>query len=485
MTRKHFLSTGAAAGLPMPQATGGRPKNVLFLMSDQHKPQAMSMLGHAYAKTPHIDALAADSVRFDNAYCTNPVCTPSRASILTGLYTHRHRTYTNATPWPFEIKTMAHHFSRAGYMSGLIGKMHFVDAQTHGFDYRISFNDWYQYLGPKTKLYAEELSRANSGSGMPEIDDLWADFGDPWQNSRDNDNRRGFVHVGRPSKIEERDHQESFVSREAIRFLKRFGKQQPFFLIASYLKPHDPFMPAERFARMFPPDSVKVPATWGKVDLNRVPKEIRSRIEQDRPTPELKDEAAARTRIAMYYASLAQMDDCLGQVVKALKELDLDKDTIIVYTSDHGDMLGEHGLWGKFVFYEPSVGVPFTVRVPGVPPAVCHAPVSQTSLMSTLLELSGIAGPAGLDGESLAPFVREPTRAQTKPVFSQFAVKSGNAKQMIRLGDWKYMHYLKDTPELYNLRADPQEMNNLAGSAANRDKEQELHARSTEWHRPS
>ena len=120
---------------------------------------------------------------------------PSRASLLTGLYTHHHGAYNNGTPWAFEKQTLAHHFHRAGYMTGLIGKMHFVDAQTHGFDYRLDFNDWYQYLGPKTKLYAEELSRANSGSGMPQIDDLWKDAGDPWKGARELDDREGFVHA--------------------------------------------------------------------------------------------------------------------------------------------------------------------------------------------------------------------------------------------------------------------------------------------------
>src|SRR6185503_904651 len=120
----------------------------------------------------------------------------------------------------FERKTVAHHFSRAGYMSALVGKMHFVDAQTHGFDYRLDFNDWFQFLGPKSKIYAEELSRPNSGSGNTQIDSLWRDFGDPWAGVRELDNRKGSNHVGRASYLAERDHFENFVARESIRFLK-------------------------------------------------------------------------------------------------------------------------------------------------------------------------------------------------------------------------------------------------------------------------
>jgi choline-sulfatase len=487
MTRKQFLSTTAATAAPaisLGQA-GGRPKNVLFLLSDQHRPSSMSLLGDPYAKTPNLDALAREGVRFANTYCTNPVCTPSRASILTGLYTHTHRTWNNATPWPFEFKTMAHHFSRAGYISGLIGKMHFVDAQTHGFDYRMDFNDWFQYLGPKTKLYAEELARANSGCGLPQIDDLWRDFGDPWLDVREKDDRKGFVHVGRASKIPERDHQESFVARESIRFLKRFGKQHPFFLISSYLKPHDPFMPAAKWAEMYPAGSVELPDTWGKVNLDRVPKEIRSRIEVDRPTPELQEPEQARMRMRMYYGSVAQLDDAIGQVLRALRELDLEKDTVIIYSSDHGEMLGEHGLWNKFVFYEPSVGVPLIVKAPGVGNGVCNALVSQTSLFATMLEMCGISVPGGLEGGSLAPFVREPHRKSDAPVYSEYALNSRNARYMIRHGDWKYSYYVNDSAELYNLRKDPKEMNNLAGEASYREKEAEMKQRLFAWHRPA
>src|SRR5712692_7530462 len=186
ISRKQFLSAsaGALARAAFCQ-TGRRPKNVLLLMSDQHKPHAMGIDGDPEAKTPNLDALCRSGVRFDSAYCSNPVCLPSRASLLTGLYTHNHRAYHNNTSWPFEKKTMAHYFSRAGYMNALIGKMHFDDAQTHGFDYQLDFNDWFQYLGPKTKLYADELSRADSGSGQPQIDDLWRAFGDPWEGSRE------------------------------------------------------------------------------------------------------------------------------------------------------------------------------------------------------------------------------------------------------------------------------------------------------------
>ena len=436
-------------------------------MSDQHKRDCLGVAGNPIARTPNLDALARSSVRFTSAYCSNPVCTPSRASLLTGLYTHHHEAWNNTTPWPAAHKTIAHHFSNAGYMTGLIGKMHFVDAQTHGFDYHLDFNDWYQYLGPKTKLYADELSRANSGSGLPQIDDLWRDFGDPWKGARDLGDREGPVAVGGISRMRERDHFESFVARESVRFLKIFGRNRPFLLITSFLKPHDPFMPAARFANMFRPEDMRLPESWGKVNLSRVPREVRDSIEHNAPTPELSDPDAARRRIAYYYANVAQMDDCTGIVLQALRELGLEENTIVLYTSDHGEMLGEHGLWQKFQFYEASCGVPLLIRAPGISPGVCNEPVSLVSVLPTLAELADVAISAPLDEASLVPQLRDPPAPRNRPVFAEYNLRTPHAKYMIRDGRYKFTYWTHDIAELYDLQTDPQELNNLALDGAN------------------
>ncbi|MBS1855617.1 MAG: sulfatase-like hydrolase/transferase [Acidobacteria bacterium] len=480
---------GAAALSWMPaarafQKSTGR-KNLLILMADQHKRDCLGVAGNPVVRTPNLDALARSSVRFTDAYCANPVCTPSRASLLTGLYTHNHQTWNNATPWPYEHKTIAHAFGRAGYMTGLIGKMHFVDAQTHGFDYHLDFNDWYQFLGPKTRLYADELARPNSGSGLPQIDDLWRDEGDPWRDVRENDGRQGSVAVGRVSRIPEQDQFESFVARESVRFLRTHGRKQPFLLISSFLKPHDPFMPAERFANMFRPEDMRLPDTWGKVDLSRVPEEVRNSIRHNGPTPELSNEAEARKRIALYYAGIAQMDDALGKVLAALRELDLEKDTAIVYTSDHGEMLGEHGLWQKFEFYESSCGVPLLIRDPAIAAgAVCRTPVSLVQLLPTLCELCDVTPVGPVDGASIAGDLRAPGRTRDTKVFAEYNLRNYRAKYMLRHGDYKYSFWANDIAELYNLRTDPKEMNNLAGLPENKGKEEELKAELFAWYKP-
>lgn len=475
----------AAAPFSARSQSSGRPKNVLLLMADQHRRDALGIEGNRFARTPHLDTLARSGARFASAYCSNPVCTPSRASLLTGLYTHHHQTWNNATPWPFEHKTAAHYFGRAGYMTALIGKMHFVDAQTHGFDFRLDFNDWYQYLGPKTKLYADELSRANSGSGMPQIDDLWRDEGDPWKGVRTLDSRKGSVAVGRASEIPEADHFDSFVARETVRFLKTHGGRQPFFAVCSCLKPHDPFMPARRFTSMFRAADMQLPPTWGKVDLSKAPADVRNLIRFNGPTPELSDPSEARQRIAMYYANLAQMDDALGQVLNALRELDLEKDTIVLYTSDHGEMLGDHGLWQKFQFYEGSCGVPLMMRVPGVTRAgsKCLMPVSQVQVLPTLAELCGVPIPT-LDGPGLVPQLRDVTAVRDQPVFAEFDLQTPRAKYMLRRNDFKYTFRVNDIAELYDMKRDPDEMNNLALIPEYRDRAEQMKKELFAWHTP-
>src|SRR6185312_4541948 len=347
--------------------------------------------------------------------------------------------------------------------------------------------DWFQYLGPKTQLYADELSRANSGSGLPEVEDLWASVGDPWTGHTHLDDRKGAVAVGRVSLLEERDHFDEFVARESVKFIKRFGSSdRPFLLVSSFLKPHDPFMPAERFAKMFRAEDMVLPDSWGKADKSKLPKEVVGMIELNRPTPELSDPVEAKKRMALYYANLAQMDDCLGQVVQAVKDCGLENDTIICYFSDHGEMLGELGLWQKFEFYEGSCGIPLLIHVPGTASGVCETPVSLVSICSTIADLSGVPLLAASDGASLRPWLRN-THATERygPVYAEYGLKSNQPKSMLRDGDWKFSYWLHDIPELYNLRTDPDELHDLAGETEHAARVDDMRRRILAWHKLS
>ena len=468
--RREFLF-GASASALLSSSWGAavaprrRPPNVLLLMSDQHKRSCMGAVGDRVAHTPNLDRLAGESTRFSAAYCTNPVCTASRASMLTGLYSHHLEAQNNDSAFSPSHKTMAHHFAAAGYFTGLIGKMHWVDAQTHGFDYRLEFNDWFQYLGPKVQLYADELGAPNSGAGLPEIEDLWEN-GDPWKGHRQTDSRKGITDLGRVSLMPEQDHFDSFVARESVRFLNNFGHgPQPFFLITSFLRPHAPFMPSQRFADLFKPEQMQLSPSWGKADLATLPRQVVNSIRHNPYNPELNDPAGARREMAFYYANLAEMDDCLGRVVQALYDLHLENDTIICYTADHGEMLGDLGLWQKFQFYEGSCGVPLMIRIPGRSAAVCNTPVSLVSLCSTLADLANVPLLQPNDGASLCSYLAPSSVGKliaARAVYAEYGLASTQPKRMIREGEWKLTEWLHDIPELYNLQDDPQELHNLA-----------------------
>jgi choline-sulfatase len=213
---------------------------------------------------------------------------------------------------------------------------------------------------------------------------------------------------------------------------------------------------------MFRAEDMRLPASWGKVDLKTVPKEVRDSIEHNAPTPELSDPDAAQRRIAYYYASLAQMDDCAGTVLRALKDLGLEDDTIVLYTSDHGEMLGEHGMWQKFEFYEGSCGVPLMIREPGAMAGVCNAPVSLVSVLPTLAEMAGVPVSGRMDETSLVPQIRDPRAPRDRPVFAEYNLRNPRAKYMIRDGRYKYSYWTHDIAELYDLQTDPEELRNLA-----------------------
>jgi choline-sulfatase len=236
---------------------------------------------------------------------------------------------------------------------------------------------------------------------------------------------------------------------------------------------------------MFPPEKMKLSPTWGKADLENMPRRVQHEIESCHYTPELKEAAEAQKRQAYYYGNLAQMDDCAGKILGALKRLGLDENTIVVYTSDHGEMLGDLGLWNKFQFYEGSCGVPFMVRLPGSAQAQCDMPLSLISLSATLAELCEVPTDGPSDGKSFASLVRNPkSDFHYGPVFAEFSLGNKNAKYMIRDGQLKYTYWVDDVPELYDLSSDPEELHNLAGRPEYAGKVKELHEKLLAWYTP-
>jgi choline-sulfatase len=217
-------------------------------MSDQHRPDLLSCAGNDLVPTPNIDRIAGRGVRFSRAYCPYPVCAPSRMSFLTGSHAHDHGVVDNRVSLDWKRRTVAHAFRDSGYFTSLIGKMHFSDGQTHGFDYRLGFNDWLMYLGPQARHFANEISSYpgyvdtvyDTGSGLPCLEGLWPERKSSWV---------GHVtpKTNLASDLAPADQFDSFVARESSKFIEKH-RDEPFFLVAGFLKPHAPFFPPRGFA---------------------------------------------------------------------------------------------------------------------------------------------------------------------------------------------------------------------------------------------
>ncbi|MEO7650412.1 MAG: sulfatase-like hydrolase/transferase [Bryobacteraceae bacterium] len=476
MNRKEFLKIGASASLgglgsvraQSEVAATDRPPNVLVLMSDQHRPDLLTCGGNDEVPTPGIDRIASRGVRFTRAYCPYPVCAPSRMSFLTGLHAHHHGITINTRMLDWRRRTIAHAFRDHGHLTGLIGKMHFLDGNNHGFDFRLGFNDWLMYLGPKARHFANEIASypgyaktvMDTGSGFPDVAGLWKGVS-PWVGNVT-------PKLGITSDLSSEDQFDAFVARESSRFIRRY-RDQPFFLVAGFLKPHAPFFAPKEYAEMYKPERMQLPPVG---DIAKYPEHVRKAITQYQGM----GEERLRTIRAGYLANLRFVDTCIGEVYKTLEDEKLIDNTIVIYTSDHGEMGGDHGLFQKFVFFEPSVSVPLIVSYPKTIPAgkVSNALVEFIGLYPTLAEMGGLKKPEGLDAASFARYAKDPDARGPDAAFAEYAL-SWAPRYMIRTDRYKYNYNEDDTAELYDLEADPRENLNRAGETSMRQTQQRLH----------
>ena len=457
-----------------------RLPNVLIIMTDQHRADYMSCVENnkSPVKTPNIDKIAKRGIRYENAYCAYPVCVASRNAMLTGLYPHTTKVITNNDRLDWRYRTMAHHFNSFGYITGLVGKMHFNDSCNHGFECYTSINDWLMYLGPKVSHYADEIANhqltghffdtvIDDGAGFPDLSDVWEGNMSPWVGAV-----QKYPHGKVASELDEADQLDMFVARESAKFLEKY-KDQQFFLTASFMKPHTPFYPPKRYAEMFPLESIELQDPG---DLSGYPTYVRNYHEGFKNVPEIQRKAAK----AGYRGNLAFADSCIGYLYDKLERLNLLEDTIVVYTSDHGEMDGDHGLYQKFCMFEPAVKVPLIISRPGSirENAVCKNLVSQLGLYPTLAELASTLpvsakplaymedAPQKLDAESFAESVYEPNAERDGEVLVEFNVNDRrHAQYMLRIGDHKHIACMSGEGELYDLKKDPGELVNLLNVA--------------------
>ena len=429
--------------------------NILFLLSDQHSPHFTGFAGHPFVQTPHLDRLAREGVSFDRAYCQSPLCCPSRASLASGRYCRDLGIYDNQHILESNGVTFPRVLGAAGYRTCVIGKTHFNGEQFQGYQERPYGDLFGQAHQPDPRRLPV---RGDAGLG-------------------------GVIEAAGPSGIPLPLTQTEICVAEASKWLQTHVAQrggQPFCLSVHFDKPHFPICP--------PPDYFK--RYEGRVHLPDLPPGF---LEKEVPfvraamrsfgicDPERKDRAAHERTLAAYCGCIEWVDDAIGRVLATLDYLGLAENTLVIYSSDHGEMAGERGTWQKSVFYEASARLPLFMRLPGVTGAGGRrvaAPVGLIDMFPTFCELAGTATPAECGGTSLLPLLRGGTIARDA-IFSESVVikEPAHAGCMIRTGKWKYNTYLDGTEELYDLEADPGEWTNLAAVPANRAVRDELRRR--------
>ena len=451
ISRRGFLKAGVGAGLAAMQlgmlasaeevekrvvaeGSGVRRRNLLFIMSDQHRGDALSCEKHPVVRTPMLDRLAGEGVRFSHTYCQSPLCVPSRACSMTGRYVHLNRCYSNACRLPEEEYTWAEFLRDEGYTTVSVGK-------THGIDDGL-----------------EVTHQSNAGSY-------------PSGASAYNNKMNGLVYGTSPAAADE--FYDARIANAAIEQMKRFKEEgKPWALFVGIFSPHPPLWPPKPYDTMYDPDEMAVPP-FELSDLDTRP-DWQRRTYQSRFSAYT--EGDKRNIISHYYGLVTYIDVQIGRIIDALDETGMGGDTVVVYTSDHGDNLGEHGLFAKFAsMYEGETRVPGMIRLPGVVAkgAVVDKPIEGIDLTTTALRLLGYEPPEGMLGRDLGPLIQGDKAAARPFVYSAIA-RGQERGMMLRTEEWKLCHYSDQAGELYNLKNDPGEMRNLYGDPGVREVRDEL-----------
>jgi choline-sulfatase len=424
--------------------------HLLIIQADQLAASALACYGGATALTPHIDRLAREGVVFESFYTNSPLCAPSRFSMLSGQLPSAIGAYDNAADFAADVPTVAHYLRAAGYQTYLSGKMHFCGPdQLHGFEHRLT-----------TDIYPADYG------WTPD----WTRF----------DQRLSWYHVmnsvteaGPCTRTNQVDFDDEVVyrARQQLFDIARGKDDRPFFMVVSLTHPHDPYTtPSEYWDRY---EGVPIPGPTVSLrydELDPHSQRIHHVIGLGEQTPTPEQVLAARRA---YYGSIAYVDDQVGALLKTLRDARLDEDTIVLLTSDHGDMLGERGLWFKMTFFEGGCRIPLIVHAPGryAPHRVAtHA--SLVDLVPTLVEM-GTAAPfrpvVPIEGQSLLPALHgRPVRDEA---IGEFMGEAAIAPiLMIRRGREKFVHCPVDPDQLYDLVSDPHERINLAADPAHAER---------------
>ena len=460
-TKIHWLLTV----LIFPIISFADKPNVLLIAVDDLNAD-LGCYGHPLVKSPNIDRLAKRGLRFDRAYCQYPVCNPSRSSFMTGLYPEQTGVLSNAGHFRDkqpDIASLSQHFINHGYFAARIGKIYHYGVPTQiGTDGEDDKASWNKVINPIgiDRTRQDEVITLRAGSYGGTMSWLLLD-------SKDEEHTDGQAALAAVKLMEEHHPAKT-------------GK--PFFLAVGFYRPHTPYVAPLHHARYYPLDKIN-PVLELPGDRDDIPPAALP----DRPNQRELTIEQRKEIIRAYYASTTLMDACLGRVLDGLKKLKLDDDTIVVFLSDHGYHLGQHGLWQKSDLFEGSARVPFIISVPGMKTAG-QSSSSLTELIDlypTLADLCNLPQPKHLKGHSLAPLLANPKATVRQAAYSTTRIRprlpgfTGKVKPLgrsIRTDRYRYTEWAdgKYGVELYDYQTDPREITNLARSAAHTDKVKQL-----------
>jgi arylsulfatase len=469
--------------------------NLLFLWTDEQRADTLAVYGNRFVRAPHLNALANESIVFRHAYCTQTVCTPSRSSVMTGLYPHTNGCLANNIPLCPETPTIAEMVSD-DYRCGYYGKWHLGDevVPQHGFDRWRSIEDNYRqhYSRPEYLALRSDYHRYLVAQG--------------YEPDRESLGERVFARRT-AARLPEPHTKAAFLGREAAEFIRRQDGDRPWMLYVNFLEPHMPF--TGPYDDLYPPDEIPVGPHFMRAPAPNASALHRSQAEHYMHSTfeghDLRTEAGWRTLRARYLGLVTLVDRAVGEILGALEASGQAEDTIVVYTSDHGDMMGDHGILAKAVQYEEAMRVPLLVRVPWLHSGgrVVDGRVSQIDLVPTLLDVLGEPAPAGLQGHSRADVLRGAADLAGNDVVVEWNARPGGRagagqerpdaegnryhgapwRCIVTADGWKLNLSPDDHGELYHLSEDPYELVNLYDSAAHQPRIRDLAGRIAAWQR--
>ena len=430
---------------------GDRP-HILLMMVDQLAAPFLRAYGHTVTKTPTVDRLAEAGVVFENAYTPSPLCAPARASLMTGLLPSRTHVYDNSAEFSSYIPTFAHYLRLEGYRTCLSGKMHFVGPdQLHGFEERLT-----------TDVYPGDFGWTPDWSRPGERVD-W------WYHNMSSVKEAGVAEITNQL---EYDDEVAFHAVRRLYDYARFERDVPLFLCVSFSHPHDPYVARQRFWDLYADDDIDLPAAPA-VPHDELDSHSR-RLWDDCAMGDVQiTEADVRASRHGYYANLSYVDERIGEVLAAFEACGLADEAVVIFTSDHGDFLGEHGLFYKMSFREHAAHVPLVVSAAErFSSRRVLEPVSLVDLLPTLADLARpglsceLATP--VDGRSLLPLLDGAAQSDDSTVAGEYLAESALGPMvMLRRNRWKFIHTPSDPDQLFDLERDPLELVNLAGAAEN------------------